>query len=243
MAGRLELTFRTPVGPNQDAAVALSTSSVTSSLINEILKRMFWRELWDGDTVLVRLRQCFSQEVTDTLARMVWSSRYGSTLVDVSSTCLQVIFSRYSLNTPSSRQIAQACLHLSSVGVRGAWVTLTAGSDGFFFYPGHTILSRHASSLTSLPTIGNSRCNPSGRVRAPALPNLRLPPWLSEAAATPHPLSPRSAPRRCEELCPDRRQDILSSMKSGRERTRAAEAYKFILLHQREVILRAHAGN
>lgn len=115
---------------------------------------MLWRELWDGDTVLVKLRQCFSQEVTDRLARMVWSSRYGSTLVDVSCTCLQVIFSRYSLNTPSSRQIAQACLHLSSGGVRGAWVTLTAGSDGFFFYPGHTILSRHASSLTSLPTIG-----------------------------------------------------------------------------------------
>lgn len=46
-----------------------------------------------------------------------------------------------------------------------------------------------------------------------------------------------------EELCADPRQDILSSMKSGRERTRAAEAYKFILLHQREVILRAQAGN
>lgn len=115
---------------------------------------MFWRELRDRNAVLVRLRQCFSQEVTDRLARMVWSFRYVSTVVDVSCTCLQVIFLRYSLNTPSSRQIAQPCLHLSSGGVRGAWVTLTAGSDGFFFYPGHTILSRHASSLTSLPAIG-----------------------------------------------------------------------------------------
>lgn len=72
----------------------------------------------------------------------------------------------------------------------------TGGIRWILFYPGHTILSRNASSLTSLPTNRYSRCNPSGRVSEPTRFNLWPPWWLSEAAATPHPLSPRSVPRR-----------------------------------------------
>lgn len=67
---------------------------------------------------------------------MARSLLHGSALVvDVSTICLQVIScDKCVLNILRSRQVAQPCLHLSSGGVRGAWATLTAGSDGFFSF-------------------------------------------------------------------------------------------------------------
>lgn len=216
-----------------------------------MLKLTFFRQVWDHKTVIMRLSSTFLWRSEGRLTRALRSRLHGPSLVvDVSRPCLQVIFFP---EIPWTHWAPDRSLRPVSTYRAEEWEAPERHyrqdqMDLFLSRPHDPVLNTLPPWRRSQPiginavTLHQEWASPHSLIydRRDDFQKPRLPLIPSHLALFPvvDVVEPSG-----EELCPGRRQDILSSVKSRRERTRAAEAYKFILLHQREVILRAHAGN